>query len=133
MKRIWRKIHSFDTQQQLKQRSDEEIVQASPSEFGAAMLISVGKGRKMLGRLLKFLPPEMTLRLLKAILLATGRVTVKSSLEPDQVLAEMEEYANNVAFSFVSAISNVPIKFIIDCIDSARQSGRLMSIAKQKV
>jgi hypothetical protein len=82
---------------------------------------------------LKFLPNEMTLLLLKSILLATGRITTKTSLEPVQILAEMEDYANNVAFSFVGSISNAPINFIIDCIESARKSNRLMAIGKQKV
>jgi hypothetical protein len=104
----------------------------TPSDLTLARMLSFSKGRRVVGRVIRFLPRNQVLNLLKAVFVSLKSIALTST-DPIAVLAELEEYANWVVFAFVPVIAEASMDVVLDCLQAVIASGEVVQIARTKV
>ena len=109
----------------------KDVLAQTPSAKGLSAFLSYAKGRRLIVRILRFLPQNQTYVLLKTVFLSLKTIAL-ASVDPVAVLKELDDYANRVVFPFVPIISEAPMTFITECLETVLKAQELIGTARTK-
>lgn len=111
--------------------SADQPLHEALTPIGMTLLLSYSKGRKLVARILRYLPQTQNIAFLKAIFLALTNCIVAAT-DPVAVLAEMDDYVNRVVYPFVPLVSETPLTFISECFNLLLQHKQILHIGRTK-
>lgn len=132
-KLIWDELHNLAPQydRNISSSSSSDRLNSAPPASGLSLMLSFGKGRKSISKLLNALPSNQSYLLLKSIVMS-HRNLLLTAKEPAAVLSELEEYATYIVFPYVQFISKLSLKLVVEIINSLIDTQNVVSIAKTK-
>jgi len=124
IKLIWQQLHQLDPKETIS-------MEKAPSPHGIASFLTVSKARRLISLLIRFFPLDQSFLLLQSVFYSFKEIQVQA-VDPVAVLKELDEYAVQVVYPFVSIFSQANMSFLIRCLNILEKSD-FISIARTKV
>ncbi|KAI3653100.1 hypothetical protein MP228_002525 [Amoeboaphelidium protococcarum] len=133
VKSLWTLLHQITRDSHEVDKVDlNDLLKQFPPPHGISLFCSYGKGRRVIGNFLRFLPREQILLLLKSVMLSLKTIVLPQNGDAFLILRELEEYVNFVVFPFANVIGDVDLAYVNDVCGSLLQTGDIVSIGRTK-
>ncbi|KAI3636816.1 hypothetical protein MIR68_005083 [Amoeboaphelidium protococcarum] len=133
VKSLWTLLHQITRDSHEVDKVDlNDLLKQFPPPHGISLFCSYGKGRRVIGNFLRFLPREQILLLLKSVMLSLKTIVLPQNGDAFLILRELEEYVNFVVFPFANVIGDVDLAYVNDVCESLLQTGDIVSIGRTK-
>lgn len=108
------------------------LLKQPPSPIDIAYILSYKKGRHLIPRVTRFLPPDQQKLLLASLIRSMASLDVQAT-EPVDALKELDDYAGCVVYPFVPVVSSIPMQFLNDLFKDLLEAGDVVRLCRVKV
>lgn len=126
IKGMWQELHHIGSSESL-----DVSLTVPPPPKSIAQLLSSGKGRKCIPRIVQYLPPVQLKLLMQSVLMSLTTL-MATTTDPVALLSELDEYATLAVYPFVPLLSSVDLSYCMECLQKVLDEDQVSQISRSK-